>query len=30
MTLVKSITEDVISLANGSKDRAKLGYGPGQ
>jgi hypothetical protein len=29
MILVKSITEDVISLANGSKDKAKLGYGPG-
>jgi hypothetical protein len=29
MILVKIITEDVISLANGSKDKAKLGYGPG-
>lgn len=30
MKLVQSIAEDVVALAMGNKDKAKLGYGPGQ
>jgi hypothetical protein len=30
MSLVQSITEDVVNLAMGQKDKAKLGYGAGQ
>jgi len=30
MALVQSIADDVVALADGKKDKAKLGYAPGQ